>query len=182
MYNVSFEQLDVPYMCCHFFVHVTENGDFIGDYLIPDEDSAWYFCNAVRNKGLDFAVNEFGSHKMTAQDWEAHDADIRGGYIRVTIDVTYQEYKGGDTVCFALDDWQGLEWIERKFGADMVPYFSFERCVPFRLHTAMKEAAQVVQKLGYNDDLKNRTIQAIRNAHNEHDITRALITAREECA
>ena len=39
-YNVSFEQLDIPYMCCHFFVHVTENDDFVGDYLIPDENSA----------------------------------------------------------------------------------------------------------------------------------------------
>lgn len=179
MYSANFERLDIPYMCCNFFAHVRENGVFIGDYLIPDFNSARSFCQTVRNHGLDCAVREFDAYKMSQQDWANHDADMKGGYIRVTIDVSYRGYKSGDTVCFAVDDWEGLAFIEREFGGNMVQYFSFERCVPFSLYGEMKKAAEIMQKLGYDDSLKNRTIQSIRNAHNEHDITRALITARK---
>lgn len=76
--NAQYEQLDLPFMGCHFFTHVTqgENYDFIGDYLLLDENDAWYFCQCVRTHGLDFALNEYSPHKMTDSDWSQYDQMI----------------------------------------------------------------------------------------------------------
>ena len=76
--NAQYEQLDIPFMGCHFFVHVTqgENYNFVGDYLLLDENDAWYFCQCVRTHGLDFALNEYNPHKMTDSDWSQYDQMI----------------------------------------------------------------------------------------------------------
>ena len=77
-FHAQYEQLDIPFMGCHFFAHVTqgENHDFVGDYLLLDENDAWYFCQCVRNRGLDFAINEYGAHKMSESDWSQYDSMI----------------------------------------------------------------------------------------------------------
>lgn len=81
--NAQYEQLDIPFMGCHYFVHVTQGMDWeapdylvIGDYLLPDENDADYFCQCVRTRGLYFALSEYNPHKMTAQDWEQYDSMI----------------------------------------------------------------------------------------------------------
>ena len=80
--NAQYEQLGIPFMGCHFFVHVTQGMNweapdyFVGDYLLPDENDADYFCQCVRTRGLDFALNEYNPHKMSEQDWERYDSMI----------------------------------------------------------------------------------------------------------
>lgn len=76
--NAQYEQLDIPFMGCYFFAHVTQgkNYDFVGDYLLLDENDAWYFCQCVRTHGLDFALNEYNPHKMSESDWEQYDSMI----------------------------------------------------------------------------------------------------------
>ncbi len=100
---------------------------------------------------------------------------------RVTIDITYGGFSADDTVFFADNDWQALDHIDALFGADMVRYFTFHE-VTQELHDAMRDAWETVRQLCYPHELAMRTLQAIKNARNEHDITRALITARKECA
>lgn len=101
--------------------------------------------------------------------------------LRVTIDISYGGFNADDTVCFADNDWQALDHIDALFGTDMVRYFTFHEITP-ELHDTMRDAWETVRQLCYPYELAMRTLQAIKNAHNEHDITRALITAREECA
>lgn len=80
--NAQYEQLDIPFMGCHFFVHVTQGVDweapdyFVGDYLLLDENDADYFCQCVRTRDLDFALNEYNPHKMSEQDWSQYDQMI----------------------------------------------------------------------------------------------------------
>lgn len=74
-----YEMLDLSFMGCKYFVHVCSGEDgnyFIGDYLLLDENDAWYFCQCVRTHGLDFALNEYNPHKMTDSDWEQYDQMI----------------------------------------------------------------------------------------------------------
>lgn len=101
--------------------------------------------------------------------------------LRVTIDISYGGFNADDTVCFADNDWQALDHIDALFGADMVRYFTFHEITP-ELHDTMRDAWETVRQLYYPYELAMHTLQAIKNARNEHDITRALITAREECA
>lgn len=80
--NAQYELLDIPFMGCDYFVHVTQGEDweapnhFIGDYLVLDENDAWYFCQCVRTRGLDCALNEYSPHKMTDSDWSQYDQII----------------------------------------------------------------------------------------------------------
>lgn len=99
---------------------------------------------------------------------------------RITIDITYGGFNANDTVFFAMDEWQALDHIDALFGSDMVRYFTFHE-VTQKLHDTMRDAWETVRQLCYPHELAMRTLQAIKNARNEHDITRALITAREEC-
>ena len=77
--SAYYEMLDLSFMGCRYFVHICSGEDgnyFIGDYLVLDENDAWYFCQCVRNRGLDFALSEYNPHKMTEQDWEQYDQMI----------------------------------------------------------------------------------------------------------
>lgn len=80
--NTQYELLDIPFMGCDYFVHVTQGMDweapdyFIGDYLLSDEKQAEYFCLCVYTHGLDFTLNKYNPHKMTAQDWSQYDQMI----------------------------------------------------------------------------------------------------------
>lgn len=98
--------------------------------------------------------------------------------LRITIDITYGGFSADDTVFFADDDWMALDHIAVIFGADMVRYFTFHE-VTQELHDAMNNAWHTVLELCYPHEIAIRTLQMIKNARNEHDITRALITARK---
>ena len=97
---------------------------------------------------------------------------------RVTIDIKYGGFNADDTVFFADDDWMALDHIDALFGNDMVRYFTFHEVAP-ELHDAMNDAWHTVLELCYPHEIATRTLQMIKNARNEHDITRALITARK---
>ena len=77
--NGFYEMLDIPFMGCHYFVHVVQGENwevanyFIGDYLIADENDALGFISALHAHGLDFAINEYSAHKMSESDWEQYD-------------------------------------------------------------------------------------------------------------
>lgn len=101
--------------------------------------------------------------------------------LRITIDITYGGFSADDTVFFADNDWMALDHISNLFGSDMVRYFTFHE-VTQELHDTMRDAWETIRQLCYPHELAMRTLQSIKNAHNEHDITRALITARKECA
>lgn len=100
--------------------------------------------------------------------------------LRITIDIKYGGFNINDTVFFAMDEWQALDHIDALFGADMMRYFTFHE-VTQELHDTMRDAWKTARQLCYPHELAMRTLQSIKNARNEHDITRALITAREEC-
>ena len=80
--NAFYEMLDLSFMGSRFFVHVTQGENwevanyFIGDYLVADENDALGFISALHARGLDFAINEYGAHKMSESDWKKYDSMI----------------------------------------------------------------------------------------------------------
>lgn len=101
--------------------------------------------------------------------------------IRVTIAISYQNYKYGDTVFFAPDTNMAYDHIVSLFGEDMTGYFRFRTDnITWPLHNAMREAWNIVRDFRYPHEVTMKALQAIRNAENEHDISRALCTARRE--
>lgn len=77
--SAYYEMLDLSFMGCKYFVHVCSGEDgnyFIGDYLVLDENDALGFISALHAHGLDFAINEYGAHKMSESNWEQYDSMI----------------------------------------------------------------------------------------------------------
>ncbi len=103
--------------------------------------------------------------------------------IRVTISIDYQGYKYGDTVFFAPNADMAYDHLVTLFGEDMSGYFRFRTDnISQELHNAMREAWDIVRDFKYPHEVAMRTLQKIKNAENEHDISRALCTARRESA